>query len=66
MDIQKETFKQMGISSKLDVIYDYLDCIHKRIEKLEKRKFKHSFYAFCGGIIGGIAAVFSFGKIFFK
>lgn len=58
--IKKDTFKEMNIDSKLNVLFD---CSCELNEKLDGQKIRNSLFAFAGGVLGGMIAVI--GKWFF-
>ena len=54
--ISKDTFKQMNVESKLDVLFDYIQDSYHNIEQIKKRPIADKCIAFVGGIIGGFLA----------
>lgn len=70
-EISKETFdKIVNIDAKIDLLYDKQICTDKKVDELNSKLTKHSFYnkacSTVGGIIGGIIAFVGMfvGKIF--
>ena len=69
-EITKDTFKEAGTDTKLDILFDYISAIHekqnkqlefcgKRFEKLENKKLKDTGLAAMFGLVGGFLAVAS-------
>jgi hypothetical protein len=63
LNISKETFKEMSLESKLDVLFEFTSAIYHRMEILEKcvesRKTINAAIALGGGIVGTVSVLLS-------
>jgi ABC-type polysaccharide/polyol phosphate export permease len=57
--ITKETFKELKQTDKLNIMYDYIIEMHRKIFTLEESKMRNTMYAGAFGFIGGAVAVLS-------
>jgi len=58
--ITKQTFCDLTVESKLDVLFD---CLVEVNSNLKKSNGYEKMVAFAGGVVGGIAAVFGKGLL---
>lgn len=59
--VSKDTFAKLPTDNKLDVLFDFVNCVHEKAERIEakldrKKKWDLTMSGFTG-LVGGILAV---------
>ena len=57
MIINEQRWKGFDDEERSWILFDTMQDIHKRVRKLENRKFFDSAKSFAGGIVGGACAI---------
>lgn len=60
--VTRETFEKSPVEQKLDILFDLMLDIQRRVKDLEGSRFKNAFIQFSGSMIGGGIVILAYLK----